>query len=111
MTMRVVYLKDHDGHKANKDYFIERTLGRRLCSSGVTVPYSTHMENLKRAKDEAAEKKARKEAEEKAKAEEEAKKEAEEKAEAEKLLKEKEKKERETADSKPAKTRSKAIKK
>ncbi len=110
MTMRVVYLKDHDGHKKDKDYFIERTLGRRLCSAGVTIPYSTHMEDLKRGEEEAKAKKerAKKEAAAKAKAQ---KKEAEEKARVEKLLKEKEEKARETADSKPAKMRSKSIKK
>ena len=109
MTMRVVYLKDHDGHKQDKDYFIERTLGRRLCSAGVTIPHSTHMENLKQAEDEAKAKKerAKKEAAAKAKAE----KESEEKARVEKLLKEKEEKARETADSKPAKMRSKSIRK
>jgi hypothetical protein len=40
MTMHVVYLKNHDGHEEGKDYFVERTLGRRLCANGVTLPYS-----------------------------------------------------------------------
>lgn len=100
MTMRVVFLKDHDGYKADQDLYIERTLGRRLCDNGVTIPYVTHMATLAKAKEEAE-----------TKAEKKAEKEAEEKAKAEKLLKEKEEAERETAESKPAKTRSKSIKK
>ncbi len=93
MTMRVVYLRDHDGHKADKEYFVERTLGRRLCENGVAIPFVDYEK-----KQEAA-------AEARAKAE------AEKKAKAEKLLKEKEAATREMAVSKKAKTRSKAVKK
>lgn len=53
MSMRITYLKDHDGHKAHKDYFIERTLARRLCENGVALPHVTYMESIKKATEEA----------------------------------------------------------
>lgn len=57
MSMRITYLKDHDGHKAYKDYFIERTLARRLCENGVALPHVTYLESIKKATEEALEKK------------------------------------------------------
>jgi len=59
MTMRVVYLRDHDGHKAGKDYSVEETLGARVCEIGIAMPYIQWVEK------DAAEKKAAKEAKEK----------------------------------------------
>ena len=67
MSMRITFLKDHDGHKANKDYFIERTLACRLCENGVALPYSTYMESVKKATEVALKEKIA--AEEKKKAE------------------------------------------
>ena len=91
--MHVVYLQDHDGHKKNKDYMVEPTLGRRLCNNGVAIPYVTHLKNLEAGKEVVV--KAKKKAEsEKAK----------------KLLKKKEEAKKETAISKKANTRSKAVK-
>lgn len=55
--MRITYLKDHDGHKAHKDYFVERTLARRLCENGVALPYVTYLKSIKKATEEALEKK------------------------------------------------------
>lgn len=88
--MHIVFIKNYDIWLAGRDYIVERSLGARLCEMGVAVPYSVHLDMLAkvRAKDKAAEK-----------------------AKVAKLLKEKEEKEKETADSKPAKTRSKSIKK
>lgn len=57
MSMRITYLKDHDGHKAYKDYFVERTLARRLCENGVALPYVTYAERVKKATEAAEEKK------------------------------------------------------
>lgn len=57
MSMRITYLKDHDGHKAHKNYFVERTLARRLCENGVALPYVTYMESVKKATKDAPEKK------------------------------------------------------
>lgn len=53
MSMRITYLKDHDGHKAYKDYFVERTLARRLCENGVALPHVTYMESIKKTTEEA----------------------------------------------------------
>lgn len=47
MSMRVVYLENHDGHKQDHDYFIERTLARRLCDSNIVLPYVTYLEHKK----------------------------------------------------------------
>ena len=55
MSMRITYLKDHDGHKMYRDYFVERTLARRLCENGVALPYITYLE--KKKAEEALEKK------------------------------------------------------
>jgi hypothetical protein len=41
MSMRIVYLKTHDGNKPGTDKFTERSLARRLCESGVALPYVT----------------------------------------------------------------------
>ncbi len=90
--MVVVFIKNYDIYKVGQQYTVERTLGARFCKMKVAVPYTVHLDNL---------------AKEKEKAEAEAAK----KAKAEKLLKEKEEKAMETADSKPAKMRSKSIKK
>ena len=57
MSMRITYLKDHDGHKAHKDYFVERTLACRLCENGVALPYVTYLEQIKKATAVALEKK------------------------------------------------------
>lgn len=57
MSMHITYLKDHDGHKAYKDYFVERTLARRLCENGVALPYVTYIESVKKVTEEALEKK------------------------------------------------------
>ena len=101
--MHVVYLQDHDGHKKDKDYIVEPTLGRRLCNNGVTIPYVTHVENLKAEKEERAKSEA------KAEAEKEAKRKAAEKAKIEKLLKKKEKPKREKAISAKTTKREKSI--
>jgi len=97
--MRVVFLMDHDdGHKKGKNYFLEPTLGRRLCDNGVTIPYVTHLKNLE----------IEKEAMVKAKAKAKADKEAKNKAKAKKLLENREK--AKTTTSKKANARSKAVK-
>ncbi len=46
--MQVVFLIDHDdGHKAGKAYSVEPTLGRRLCSNKICIPYVTWVEQQK----------------------------------------------------------------
>lgn len=69
MSMRITFLKDHDGHKINKDCFIERTLACRLCENGIALPYSTYIESIKAAKETALKEKAIADAEERKKAE------------------------------------------
>jgi len=101
MAMWIVYEKDHDGGKKGKAMRVERSLGARLCESGIAIPQTVHLERLQAKKD------AKLEAEAKAKAK--AEKEAEKKARIEKLLREKEEKAKETADSKSARKRSKFI--
>ena len=88
--MRITFLKDHDGHKANKDYFIERTLACRLCENGVALPYSTYIESVKKATEVALKEKA-----------------AEEKKKADLIKKREDAKDIETAISKKAKKREK----
>lgn len=39
MTMHITYLRDHDGHKQDKSYYVERTLARRLCENDIALPY------------------------------------------------------------------------
>ena len=83
--MHIVFIKSYDIWLVGRDYVVERTLGARLCEMGVAIPYSKHLDNqaeAKRKSDKAA-----------------------------KLVKEKAEKAKETADSKPAKTRSKSVKK
>ena len=92
MTMHILYFQDHDGHKANKDYFVELTLGRRLCENNIAIPYVTHLANLEAEKQAKAEKKAK------------------EKTIADKLLADRKKVKHETTVSDKAKTRSKALK-
>lgn len=43
MTMHIVYLKFHDGHKAGEAAFTERSLARRLCDEGKAIPYPTYL--------------------------------------------------------------------
>ena len=119
MTMRIVFLRDFDGYKADEDCYVERALARRICRQRAAIPYVTLMkqkeeqefyareakkkaDDLKRIADaakrkEAAEKKAAEAAAKKA-ADDAAKKyiadkkktqAAEKKAKAEKLLKDK----------------------
>ena len=103
MTMRVVYLKNHEGHKANKEYYIERTLGRRLCDNGVATPYVTYQ------KDVEIKKKAEAKAKAKAKVERDEKRKAKEEAKAKRLLEDREKTKAETTISRKSGTRSKAV--
>jgi len=79
MTMHIVYLQDHDGHKAGKAYLVERTLARRLCRDGKAIPWADSEaakaiedERIKRRED-AVKAKAKEAAEAKAKADEEKK--------------------------------------
>ena len=83
--MVVVFIKNYDIYKIGQQYTVERTLGARFCEMKVAIPYTVHLDNLAREKEKAEK--------------------------AEKLLKAKEAKAKETADSKPAKTRSKSVKK
>jgi len=50
MTMRIIYLKIHDGHKVGEEAFTERSLARRLCENDKAIPYQTHLDNLYKAK-------------------------------------------------------------
>lgn len=92
MSMRITYLKDHDGHKAYNDYFVERTLACRLCENGVALPYVTYKESVEKATEVALKEKAA----------------AEEKKKAELIKKREDAKNIETAISKKAKKREKA---
>ena len=83
--MHVVFIKSYDIWLIGRDYVVERTLGARLCEMGVAVTYSKNLGNQAEAKRKADK--------------------------AATLVKEKEAKAKETAESKPAKTRSKSIKK
>ena len=91
MSMRITFLKDHDGHNAYKDYFIERMLACRFCENGIALPYSTYMESVKKATEVALKEKAA----------------AEEKKKAELIKKREDAKDMETAISKKAKKREK----
>ena len=83
--MHIVFIKNYDIWLVGRDYTVERTLGARLCEMGVAIPYSKHLDNQAEAKRKADK--------------------------AAKLLKAKKEKEKETADLKTAKARSKSIKK
>jgi hypothetical protein len=83
--MHIVFIKSYDIWLVGREYVVERTLGARLCELKVAIPYSKHLDNQAEAKRKAGK--------------------------AATLLKEKAEKAKETADSKPAKTRSKSIKK
>jgi len=93
MSMRVVFLKDHEQYKAQSVHIVPRSLGAILSIKGIAVSFTEQQELL------------RKESERKARAE------VEKKAKAASLLKEREEREKETATSKKAKTRSRAVKK
>lgn len=56
MSMRIIFLKDHDGHKAHKEYFILRDLACRLCETGIALPTITYNELVQK---NLAEKKAK----------------------------------------------------
>lgn len=43
MSMFIFFKRDHDGHKAGKEYLVERSLARRLCENNVAVPLSKHL--------------------------------------------------------------------
>ena len=64
MSMFIVYLKDHDGHQAGKEYCVERSLARRLCETKVAVPLSEHLK-MELEKEKQAEKLIEKAAEQK----------------------------------------------
>ena len=91
-TMIVIMNKDFDGYKSKKQYSVEISLARRYVRAGIAVPLSVHLELMAEQK----------RVEERAKAEDAKKKE---------LLKKKEESTRETAESKPAFKRTKAVKK
>jgi len=91
-TMVVIMNKDFDGYKLGEKYSIEISLARRYVKANIAVPLSVHLDKmaeLKRMKELAKADEAKKKA----------------------LLKAKEKQAKETADSKPATKRSKAVKK
>jgi len=44
--MRIYFNQDKDGHKAGKSYFVERSLARRFCDSGIAIPLQTHLDNI-----------------------------------------------------------------
>ena len=44
--MRIVFNKDFDGHKAGKEYYVERSLARRFCEDGIAIPIQKHLDNL-----------------------------------------------------------------
>ena len=90
--MHIVFIKCYDIWLVGRDHVVERTLGARLCEMGVAIPYSKHLDNQAEAKRKADT-------------------DAKHAALAKRLVKEKEEKVKETADSKPAKTRSKSVKK
>lgn len=50
--MLVVYLMDHDGHKSDKEYDVELSLGRRLCENNICMPSVDY--NKKKAMERAA---------------------------------------------------------
>ena len=103
MSMKVVYLKDTPDHKVGWEGFIPRTLGRALCHQNITIPAFGKEKDGRYI--ELLESRAKENADREAKAE------AEKKAKADKLLKDKEEAEKEKAESKPAKGRSRAVKK
>ena len=111
MSMKVVYLKDTPDHKVGWEGFIPRTLGRTLCHQDITIPAFGKEKDARYI--ELLESKAREKADREAKenADREANAVAERKAKADKLLKDKEAAAKETAESKPAKGRSRAVKK
>lgn len=111
MSMKIVYLKDTPDHPAGWEGFIPRTLGRTLCHQGITIPAfgkeadARYIALLKSRAGEKVDREAKENAEREAMAV------AERKAKADKLLKDKEEAAKEKADSKPAKGRSRAVKK
>ena len=111
MSMKVVYIKDTPDHPAGWEGFIPRTLGRALCHQNITIPAFGKEKDARYA--ELLESRSREKAdrEAKEKADREAKAVAEKKAKTDKLLKDKEEAEKEKAESKPAKARSRAVKK
>jgi hypothetical protein len=88
--MVVIMNKDFDGYKSGKQYSIEISLARRYVEGKIAIPLSVHLDKL------AEQKRAKEKAEEAKKKE---------------LLKKKEEATKETADSKPAVKRTKAVKK
>jgi len=44
--MRIVFNKDFDGHKAGKEYYVERSLARRFCEDGIAIPIQKHLDNI-----------------------------------------------------------------
>ncbi len=50
MTTRIIYLKDHDGHKTDKEYNIERSLAGRLIENGIAELATTREARLKAEK-------------------------------------------------------------
>lgn len=112
MTMRIVFLKEHDGNKRGNEAFIDRPDAIKLCEDGTAVPFDLY-EKIQRKEAEkkviadlkAKEKKAKEDAEKKA---------AKEKADAEKkaeLLKKKKEANVETAEMKKPKRAEKSVKK
>ena len=51
MTTKIVYLKDHDGHKVGKSYDIERSLASRLIEGKIAVPQTVHDERIRMEKE------------------------------------------------------------
>ena len=111
MTMKIVYLKDTPDHPAGWEGFISRTLGRALYHQNITIPAFGKEKDERYI--ELLESRAREKAdrEDREKSDREARAEAEKKAKADKLLKDKDAAAKETAESKPAKGRSRAVKK
>ena len=88
MTMRIVFLKDHEDKKAETEHFIDRKDAIKLCETGIAVPANLFEKILAKR----AEKKEKADAQKKAE-----------------LLKQKEKAEAEKAESKKPKMAEKAV--
>ena len=95
-TLVVIMNRDFDGHKSGKQYSIEISLAQRYVQNGYAVPLSVHLDQM------AEQKRLEEQAKEQAEAD---------KAKKKELLKAKEESTKETAESKPAIKRNKAIKK
>lgn len=62
MTMRVIFLEDHEQYNKGEVHFVERSLALRLNEKKVLQPFSIH-KAIEAEKKEAAEKKAEEEKE------------------------------------------------